>query len=144
MTTINEVDTRYMRQFAFDATRAIRVCKMTEKQADKIRDMPRDDLANEMFVNAEEFAYLTGRTLKSVLHLMDRAQIPVHREGMPGSKRPRRFIMMQEYLDAVRNCRAIITADERHWVDRLMRDRATYRRSSGKGKQVNGNRGAAA
>lgn len=144
MTTINEVDTRYARQFAFDDARAMRVCKMTAKQAAKIRDMPRDELANQVFVNAEEFAYLTGRSLKSVQHLMDRAQIPVHREGMPGSRRPRRFIMMQEYLDAVRNCRAIITPDERYWVDRLMRDRATYRRSSGKGKRVNGTRGAAA
>ncbi|MBO1560460.1 hypothetical protein GBM01_03805 [Yersinia pseudotuberculosis] len=94
--------------------------------------MSRDELATQPYVNAEEFSYLTGRTLKSVQHLMDRAQIPVHREGMPGSKRPKRFIMMQEYLDALRHCRAIITADERYHIDRLMRDRSTYRRSASK------------
>ncbi|MBS0054216.1 hypothetical protein KEM40_02015 [Yersinia sp. Marseille-Q3913] len=102
---------------------------MTEKQIGKLRDMSRDELANQPYVNAEEFSYLTGRTLKSVQHLMDRNQIPVHREGMPGSKRPKRFIMMQEYLDALQHCRAIITSDERYHIDRLMRDKSTYRRS---------------
>ncbi|KAB7898998.1 hypothetical protein GA565_19715 [Rouxiella sp. S1S-2] len=108
---------------------------MTEKQTNKIRDMHRDELANQIFVCAEEFAYLTGRTLKSVQHLMDRNQIPVHREGMPGSKRPKRFIMMQEYLDALRHCRAIITSDERYHIDRLMRDKATFRKSSARGSK---------
>ncbi|NCG53695.1 hypothetical protein GWK46_20595 [Serratia fonticola] len=108
---------------------------MTAKQAAKVRDMPTDELASQIFVSAEEFAYLTGRTLKSVQHLMDRNQIPVHREGMPGSKRPKRFIMMQEYLDALRHCRAIITSDERYHIDRLMRDKTTYRRSAAKGRR---------
>lgn len=106
MKNISEIDTQYARQFPVDTGRALRVCRMTEKQTQKLRDMSRDELANQIFVNAEEFAYLTGRTLKSVQHLMDRNQIPVHREGMPGSKRPKRFIMMQEYLDALRHCRA--------------------------------------
>lgn len=135
MKTISEIDTRYMRQFPVDDARAMRVCRMTAKQAAKVRDMPTDELASQIFVSAEEFAYLTGRTLKSVQHLMDRNQIPVHREGMPGSKRPKRFIMMQEYLDALRHCRAIITSDERYHIDRLMRDKATCRRSTGKGRR---------
>ncbi|WP_447878415.1 hypothetical protein [Serratia fonticola] len=135
MKTISEIDTRYTRQFPVDDARAMRVCRMTAKQAAKVRDMPTDELASQIFVSAEEFAYLTGRTLKSVQHLMDRNQIPVHREGMPGSKRPKRFIMMQEYLDALRHCRAIITSDERYHIDRLMRDKATYRRSTGKGRR---------
>ncbi|WP_337263354.1 MULTISPECIES: hypothetical protein [unclassified Serratia (in: enterobacteria)] len=135
MKTINEIDTRYARQFPVDDARAVRVCRMTAKQVAKLRDMPTDELASQIFVSAEEFAYLTGRTLKSVQHLMDRNQIPVHREGMPGSKRPKRFIMMQEYLDALRHCRAIITADERYHIDRLMRDKSTYRRSTGKGRR---------
>lgn len=139
MRNISEIDTRDLRQFPIDDARALRLCRMTAKQAAKIRDMPRNDLANQIYVNAEEFAYFTGRTRKSVLNLMDRAQITVHREGMPGSKRPKRFIMMQEYLDHLRHCRAIITADERYYIDRLMRDRATYRRSSGKkGRQDQG------
>ncbi|WP_237657412.1 hypothetical protein [Serratia fonticola] len=135
MKTISEIDTRYMRQFPVDDARAMRVCRMTAKQAAKVRDMPTDELASQIFVSAEEFAYLTGRTLKSVQHLMDRNQIPVHREGMPGSKRPKRFIMMQEYLDALRHCRAIITSDERYHIDRLMRDKTTYRRSAAKGRR---------
>ncbi|MFB9085552.1 hypothetical protein [Erwinia tracheiphila] len=62
-----------------------------------------------------------------------------HAAGVLRSKRPKRFIMMQEYLDALRHCRAIITADERYHIDRLMRDKATYRRSSIKsGRTVNG------
>ncbi|MFU9138280.1 hypothetical protein [Erwinia tasmaniensis] len=135
MKNISEIDTQYARQFPVDTGRALRVCRMTEKQIHKLRDMSTDELASQIFVCAEEFAYLTGRTLKSVQHLMDRNQIPVHREGMPGSKRPKRFIMMQEYLDALRHCRAIITADERYHIDRLMRDKATYRRSTGKGSR---------
>lgn len=138
MKTISEIDTRYMRQFPVDDARAMRVCRMTAKQAAKVRDMPTDELASQIFVSAEEFAYLTGRTIKSVQHLMDRNQIPVHREGMPGSKRPKRFIMMQEYLDALRHCRAIITSDERYHIDRLMRDKATYRRSSDKKHRIAG------
>ncbi|WP_226950999.1 hypothetical protein [Rouxiella sp. S1S-2] len=135
MKKISEIETNYERQFPVDSGRAIRVCRMTEKQTNKIRDMHRDELANQIFVCAEEFAYLTGRTLKSVQHLMDRNQIPVHREGMPGSKRPKRFIMMQEYLDALRHCRAIITSDERYHIDRLMRDKATFRKSSARGSK---------
>ncbi|CAM3516914.1 hypothetical protein [Rouxiella silvae] len=135
MKNINEIETRYARQFPVDTGRALRVCRMTEKQTQKIRDMSTNELASQIFVCAEEFAYLTGRTLKSVQHLMDRNQIPVHREGMPGSKRPKRFIMMQEYLDALRHCRAIITSDERYHIDRLMRDKATFRKSSARGNK---------
>ncbi|MFM1347337.1 hypothetical protein WFP14_12300 [Yersinia proxima] len=142
MQNISEIDLRYVRQFPIDIGRALRVCRMTEKQTGKLRDMSCDELANQPYVNAEEFAYLTGRTLKSVQHLMDRNQIPVHREGMPGSKRPKRFIMMQEYLDALRHCRAIITSDERYHIDRLMRDKATYRRSSERASKKNTNKGA--
>ncbi|CNI46688.1 hypothetical protein [Yersinia pekkanenii] len=141
MRNISEIDMQYVRQFPVDMGRAVRVCRMTEKQTHKLRDMSNDELASQIFVNAEEFAYLTGRTLKSVQHLMDRAQIPVHREGMPGSKRPRRFIMMQEYLDALRHCRAIITADERYHIDRLMRDKPTYRRTSDKNRRNSGKNG---
>lgn len=142
MQNISEIDPIYVRQFPVDMGRAIRVCRMTEKQTHKLRDMSNDELANQLFVSAEEFAYLTGRTFKSVQHLMDRAQIPVHREGMPGSKRPKRFIMMQEYLEALRHCRAIITSDERYHIDRLMRDKATYRRSSEKAGKRGNNKGA--
>ncbi|EKN4799390.1 hypothetical protein H0I71_11385 [Yersinia enterocolitica] len=95
-----------------------------------------DDLQKQIFSTPEEFAYLTGRTLKSVRHLMDRALIPVHREGMPGSKRPKRFIMLQEYWDAVAHCRAIITPEEKHYIDRLMRDKATYRRTTSRKHQT--------
>lgn len=142
MQNISEIDLRYVRQFPIDIGRALRVCRMTEKQTGKLRDMSRDELASQPYVNAEEFAYLTGRTLKSVQHLMDRNQIPVHREGMPGSKRPKRFIMMQEYLDALRHCRAIITSDERYHIDRLMRDKATYRSSSERASKRGANRSA--
>lgn len=135
MKNISEIETKYTRQFPVDTGRALRVCRMTEKQTQKIRDMSTNELASQIFVCAEEFAYLTGRTLKSVQHLMDRNQIPVHREGMPGSKRPKRFIMMQEYLDALRHCRAIITSDERYHIDRLMRDKATFRKSSARGSK---------
>ncbi|EOI6866774.1 hypothetical protein ACMVR0_002863 [Yersinia enterocolitica] len=144
MQNISEIDPRYVRQFPVDMGRAVRVCRMTEKQTGKLRDMSRDELASQPYVNAEEFAYLTGRTLKSVQHLMDRNQIPVHREGMPGSKRPKRFIMMQEYLDALRHCRAIITSDERYHIERLMRDKSTYRRSHERANKRGGNKGASA
>ena len=137
MKNISKSDETCVRQFPVDGARAQRVCRMTEKQTAKVRDMSTDELASQTFVCAEEFAYLTGRTLKSVQHLMDRNQIPVHREGMPGSKRPKRFIMMQEYLDALRNCRAIITADERYHIDRLMRDKSTYRRSYKNASPIN-------
>ncbi|WP_244638684.1 hypothetical protein IFU02_019980 [Pantoea agglomerans] len=135
MTKLSEIDSSNSRHHPLDDARAIRLCKMTAKQAAKIRDMPRDELANQIFVNAEEFAYITGRSRKSVCHLMDRNQVPVHREGMPGSKRPRRFIMLQEYLNAMRNCRALVTADEHYYIDRLMRDRATFRRAKTRGQQ---------
>ncbi|AST82217.1 TPA: hypothetical protein K0P24_000628 [Citrobacter farmeri] len=98
--------------------------------------MNTDELQKQVFVTPVEFAYLTGRTLKSVRNLMDRAQLPVHREGMPGSKRPKRFIMLQEYWDAVAHCRALITPEEKHYIDRLMRDKATYRRVTGSNHQV--------
>lgn len=120
-----------LRQFPLDNARIARTCKMTTTQAESIRDMNTEELQKQIFVTPVEFAYLTGRTLKSVRNLMDRAQLPVHREGMPGSKRPKRFIMLQEYWDAVAHCRALITPEERHYIDRLMHDKATYRRTTG-------------
>ena len=125
------VGSQYLRQFPLDNARIARTCKMTTAQAESIRDMNTEELQKQIFVTPAEFAYLTGRTLKSVRNLMDRAQLPVHREGMPGSKRPKRFIMLQEYWDAVAHCRALITPEERHYIDRLMRDKATYRRTTG-------------
>lgn len=120
-----------LRQFPLDNVRIARTCKMSTVQAESIRDMNTEELQKQIFVTPVEFAYLTGRTLKSVRNLMDRAQLPVHREGMPGSKRPKRFIMLQEYWQAVAHCRALVTPEERHYIDRLMRDKATYRRTTG-------------
>ncbi|HHA1692235.1 TPA: hypothetical protein ACV5RL_003267 [Enterobacter hormaechei subsp. xiangfangensis] len=125
------VGSQHLRQFPLDNARIARTCKMTTAQAESIRDMNTEELQKQIFVTPAEFAYLTGRTLKSVRNLMDRAQLPVHREGMPGSKRPKRFIMLQEYWDAVAHCRALITPEERHYIDRLMHDKATYRRTTG-------------
>lgn len=119
------------RQFPLEPNRITRTCKMSQMQADGIRDMNTEELQAQIFVTPAEFAYLTGRTLKSVRNLMDRAQIPVHREGMPGSKRPKRFIMLQEYWESVAHCRALITPEEKHYIDRLMRDKTTYRRTTG-------------
>lgn len=119
------------RQNPLEPSRISRICKMTSSQAESIRDMNTEELQKQVFVTPVEFAYLTGRTLKSVRNLMDRAQLPVHREGMPGSKRPKRFIMLQEYWAAVAHCRALITPEEKHFIDRLMRDKATYRRVTG-------------
>lgn len=124
-------ESQHLRQFPLDVARVARTCKMTTSQADGIRDMNTEELQKQIFVTPVEFAYLTGRTLKSVRNLMDRAQLPVHREGMPGSKRPKRFIMLQEYWDAVAHCRALITPEEKYYIDRLMRDKATYRRTTG-------------
>lgn len=126
----------HFRQFPLDGARVARICKMSQVQADGIRDMNTEELQAQIFVTPAEFAYLTGRTLKSVRNLMDRKQIPVHREGMPGAKRPKRFIMLQEYWDSVAHCRALITPEEKHWIDRLMRDKATYRRTTGKEHNV--------
>lgn len=122
---------QYLRQNPLDNARIARTCKMTESQAASIRDMNTEELQEQIFVTPVEFAYLTGRTLKSVRNLMDRAQLPVHREGMPGSKRPKRFIMLQEYWAAVAHCRALITPEERHYIDRLMRDKKTFRQITG-------------
>ena len=119
------------RQNPLEPTRIKAVCKMTESQAAAIRDMKTEELQEQIFVTPAEFAYLTGRTLKSVRNLMDRAQLPVHREGMPGSKRPKRFIMLQEYWAAVAHCRALITPEEKHYIDRLMRDKKTFRQITG-------------
>jgi len=124
------------RQFPLDPSRVGRTCKMSSAQAESIRDMNTEELQKQVFVTPVEFAYLTGRTLKSVRNLMDRAQLPVHREGMPGSKRPKRFIMLQEYWEAVAHCRALVTPEERHYIDRLMRDKSTYRRTTGNNHNV--------
>lgn len=135
MTQLREIDlttgSQNLRQFPLDNRRIARTCKMTTAQAESIRDINTEELQKQIFVTPVEFAYLTGRTLKSVRNLMDRAQLPVHREGMPGSKRPKRFIMLQEYWEAVAHCRALVTPEERHYIDRLMRDKATYRRTTG-------------
>lgn len=135
MTHSREIDltasSQHFRQFPLDGARIARICKMTDSQANAIRDMNTEELQKQIFVTPVEFAYLTGRTLKSVRNLMDRAQLPVHREGMPGAKRPKRFIMLQEYWDAVAHCRALITPEEKHYIDRLMRDKKTYRRVTG-------------
>lgn len=135
MTQSRDIDlnagSQHLRQFPLDGARIARICKMTDSQANAIRDMNTEELQKQVFVTPVEFAYLTGRTLKSVRNLMDRAQLPVHREGMPGSKRPKRFIMLQEYWDAVAHCRALITPEEKYYIDRLMRDKATYRRTTG-------------
>lgn len=135
MTQSREIDlttrSQDLRQFPLDSARITHTCKMTPAQARKIRDMSIEELQKLVHVTPTEFAYLTGRTIKSVNNLMDRAQIPTHREGMPGSKRPKRFIMLQEYWDAVAHCRALITPEEKHFIDRLMRDKATYRRVTG-------------
>lgn len=140
MTQSREIElttgSQHFRQFPLDNARIARICKMTEAQANTIRDMNTDELLKQTYASPAEFAYLTGRTLKSVRNLMDRAQIPVHREGMPGAKRPKRFIMLQEYWDAVAHCRALITPEEKHFIDRLMRDKATYRRTTGKKHQT--------
>lgn len=124
------------RQFPLDPARVARTCKMSASQAESIRDMNTEELQKQIFVTPVEFAYLTGRTLKSVRNLMDRAQLPVHREGMPGSKRPKRFIMLQEYWEAVAHCRALVTPEEKHYIDRLMRDKTTYRRTTGNNHTV--------
>lgn len=135
MTQSREIDfttgSQHLRQFPLDNGRIARTCKMSTVQAESIRDMNTEELQKQIFVTPVEFAYLTGRTLKSVRNLMDRAQLPVHREGMPGSKRPKRFIMLQEYWQAVAHCRALVTPEERHYIDRLMRDKASYRRTTG-------------
>lgn len=140
MTQSREIDltagSQHLRQFPLDNARIARTCKMTISHAESIRDMNTEELQKQIFVTPVEFAYLTGRTLKSVRNLMDRAQIPVHREGMPGSKRPKRFIMLQEYWAAVAHCRALITPEEKHFIDRLMRDKATYRRVTGNNHQA--------
>ncbi|MFN1130409.1 hypothetical protein ACJK9F_004264 [Lelliottia nimipressuralis] len=127
---------QHLRQFPLDNARIARTCKMSIAQAEGIRDMNTEELQKQIFVTPVEFAYLTGRTLKSVRNLMDRAQLPVHREGMPGSKRPKRFVMLQEYWAAVAHCRALITPEEKHFIDRLMRDKATYRRVTGNNHQA--------
>lgn len=136
MTQSREIElnagSQHLRQFPLDNARIARTCKMTSTQAESIRDMNTEELQKQIFVTPVEFAYLTGRTLKSVRNLMDRAQLPVHREGMPGSKRPKRFIMLQEYWAAVAHCRALITPEERHYIDRLMSDKKTYRQVTGK------------
>lgn len=140
MTQLREIDltagSQHLRQNPLDNARIARICKMTTAQAESIRDMNTEELQKQIFVTPVEFAYLTGRTLKSIRNLMDRAQLPVHREGMPGSKRPKRFIMLQEYWAAVAHCRALITPEERYFIDRLMRDKKTYRQITGKTLQT--------
>ncbi|EGX3935515.1 hypothetical protein AXA92_27575, partial [Salmonella enterica] len=60
---------QHLRQFPLDPAR-VRQCKMTPRQASQIRDWHLDDLRKEEDVSPEEFAYLTGRTLKQVRNMM--------------------------------------------------------------------------
>lgn len=91
-------------------------------------------------ITPREFCSRTGRGYGSVVNMMDRNQLPVHREGRPGTKRPRRFIMWNEYLEAMAKTRALCTSAEREWIENIIRkDALTVNRSA-----KTGNKGAAA
>ncbi|HHH2151432.1 TPA: hypothetical protein ACPY8R_003361 [Yersinia enterocolitica] len=67
--------------------------------------------------------------------MMDRNQLPVHREGRPGTKRPRRFIMWNEYLEAMAKTRALCTGAEREWIENIIRkDALTVKRNTKAGQ----------
>lgn len=129
----NELNTRSqnLRQFPLDPVR-VRKCKLTTQQVNRIRDMDLADLRKEESVAPEEFAYLTGRTIKAVRNLMDREQIDVNKEGFPGSKRMKRFVLLQLYWVKMRGCRSIVTPEEKEWINHLMKTDATYRRITNK------------
>lgn len=135
MTELREIvlnpKSQHLRQFPLDPAR-VRQCKMTPRQANQIRDWHLDDLRKEEDVSPEEFAYLTGRTLKQVRNMMDRDQVDVNKEGFPGSKRPKRFIMLQLYWQKMKGCRAIVTKEEREWMNHLMKTDASFRRITNK------------
>ncbi|MEG2692061.1 MAG: hypothetical protein RR987_16460 [Hafnia sp.] len=123
------IETDAVRQFPLEEERLGRL-GLKPHHIRRIRDLPIDELAKCELVNPGEFAMLTGRTLKSVQHLLDRALIPVHREGMPGSKRPKRFVVLQEYWKAVKNSRAIITSRERQLIAQCMHGTLQKKRTS--------------
>lgn len=120
-----------LRQFPLDPVR-VRGCKLTPNQTKRIRDMDLDELRKQESVSPEEFAYLTGRTIKAVRNLMDRDQIDVNREGFPGSLRPKRFVLLQLYWVKMRDCRSIVTPEEKEWINHLMKTDAAYRRITNK------------
>ncbi|HFE7521690.1 TPA: hypothetical protein ACGAD2_002238 [Salmonella enterica subsp. enterica serovar Newport] len=122
---------QHLRQFPLDPAR-VRQCKMTPTQVNRIRDWNLDDIRKEEYVSPEEFAYLTGRTLKQVRNMMDRNQVDMNKEGFPGSKRPKRFIMLQLYWQQMKGCRAIVTKEEREWMNHLMKTDASFRRITNK------------
>lgn len=91
-------------------------------------------------ITPREFCSRTGRSYGSVVNMMDRNQLPVHREGRPGTKRPRRFIMWNEYLEAMTQTRALCTREEREWIENIIRkDKLTVTRNiKGGGAQNQG------
>ncbi|ENM0558187.1 hypothetical protein AB6Q20_005385 [Salmonella enterica] len=117
-----------LRQFPLDPAR-LRKCKMTSRQAERIRDMDLASLAREETVTAEEFAYITGRTRKVATNLIDRNQVDVVKEKFPGAKRAKRFIDLQSYWFSMRNCRSIVTPEEKEWLRHLMKTDAAFRRT---------------
>ncbi|NUC02765.1 hypothetical protein HUC46_23485 [Escherichia coli] len=60
MTQSREIDltagSQHLRQFPLDGARVARICKMTEAQANAIRDMNTDELQKQIFVTPVEFA----------------------------------------------------------------------------------------
>lgn len=86
-------------------------------------------------ITPREFCSRTGRSYGSVVNMMDRNQLPVHREGRPGTKRPRRFIMWNEYLEAMAKTRALCTGAEREWIEDIIRkDALTVKRNTKAGQ----------
>ncbi|EPE4184540.1 hypothetical protein ACSILP_001008 [Yersinia enterocolitica] len=86
-------------------------------------------------ITPREFCTRTGRSYGSVVNMMDRNQLPVHREGRPGTKRPRRFIMWNEYLEAMAKTRALCTGAEREWIESIIRkDVLTVKRNTKAGQ----------
>ncbi|EKN3350885.1 hypothetical protein [Yersinia enterocolitica] len=86
-------------------------------------------------ITPREFCSRTGRSYGSVVNMMDRNQLPVHREGRPGTKRPRRFIMWNEYLEAMAKTRALCTGAEREWIENIIRkDALTVKRNTKAGQ----------
>ena len=89
-------------------------------------------------ITPREFCARTGRSYGSVVNMMDRNQLPVHREGRPGTKRPRRFIMWNEYLEAMAKTRALCTGAEREWIENIIRkDKLTVMRNIRGGEAPN-------
>ncbi|PHZ22655.1 hypothetical protein [Yersinia massiliensis] len=90
-------------------------------------------------ITPREFCARTGRSYGSVVNMMDRNQLPIHREGRPGTKRPRRFIMWNEYLEAMAKTRALCTGAEREWIENIIRkDALTVKRNAKVGQSQGG------